>query len=339
MKLVVFFALVIAAALAPENFSLHAASPQIPTLEWQERSDWINVKTDITPAAIGDGKADDTVAIQKALNNVRDGATVYFPAGIYRITSQLTLKNSNGARWIGGLIVGSGRETKLVWDGPPVGTMLLVNGVAYSRFVGFELDGRGKAGIGFHYQATQGFQTEVTHRHLAFRNFTNAAVMEDHSNEGQALAETSFENCLFENCERGAAFLQFNDYDFTFDGCEFRNCGIGVECDHGNFYIRNCHFERNRVGDIRDGSEHCSSIRRTTSIGSRAFVLRKSSVAPLTIQDCHVEAWSNPDGAVLLSRPPVLLFDSVFKNPPRNTNREGLFACPHAERGAAFACF
>lgn len=72
------------------------------------------------------------------------------------------------------------------------------------------------------YQAAQGFQTEVTHRYLAFRGFTNSAVLECHPNEGQALPETTFENCLFENCERGVAFLQFNDYDFTFDGCEFR---------------------------------------------------------------------------------------------------------------------
>lgn len=317
---------VVAAAVGSENTLLHAAGapPQIPALEWEERSDWINVKMDIAPAAIGDGKADDTGAIQKALNELRDGSVLYFPPGIYRITAGLTLKNANGARWIGGLIVGSGRNTKWVWEGAPGGTMLLLNGVAYSRFMGFELDGRGKAGVGFHYRATQGFQTEVTHRHLAFRGFTNAAVLEDHANEGQALAETTFENCLFEDCERGVAFLRFNDYDFTFDGCEFRNCGVAVDCDHGNFYIRNCHFERSRVVDIRDGSEHCSSIRRTTSIGSRAFVERKSSVAPLTIQDCHVEAWTNPEGAILLTRPPVLLFDCVFTRPPRNTRQEGL---------------
>lgn len=293
-----------------------ATPPQIPVLRWVERSDWINVKTDIAPAAIGDGRADDTVAVQNALAGVRDGVVLYFPPGTYRITAPLSLKNSTGARWIGGLIVGSGRDTKWVWDGASGGTMLLLNGMAYSRFVGFELDGRGKAGVGFHYQATQGFQTEVTHRHLAFRGFTNAAVLENHPNEGQALAETTFENCLFENCDRGVAFLQFNDYDYTFDGCEFRGCGVGIDCDHGNFYVRNCHFEGSRVVDIRDGSEHCSSIRRSTSMDSRAFVLRSSSVAPLTIQDCHVEGWKNPDGAILLSRPPVLLFDSVFTRPP-----------------------
>lgn len=295
-----------------------AAPPQIPSLRWEERSDWINVKTGITPAAIGDGQADDTVALQKALSQVHDGSVLYFPPGSYRITSPLSLKNPTGARWIGGLIVGSGRDTKLVWDGAEGGTMLRLNGMAYSRFVGFEMDGRGKASVGFHYQATQGFQTEVTHRHLAFRGFTNAAVLEDHPNNGQALAETTFENCLFENCERGVAFLQFNDYDFTFDGCEFRRCGVGIDCNHGNFYVRNCHFEGSRVVDIRDGSEHCSSIRRSTSAGSQAFVRRSSSVASLTIQDCRIDGWKNLEGAILASRPPLLLFDCDFTAPPQD---------------------
>lgn len=301
-----------------------AASAQIPALRWEERSDWINLKTDVTPAAIGDGQADDTAAIQKALAEVRDGSILYFPPGTYRITAPLVLKNPAGGRWIGGLIVGHGRETKWVWDGAEGGTMLRIDGVAYSRFVGLALDGRGKAGVGFHYQATQGFQTEVTHRHLHFRSFMNAAVLEDHSNEGQALAETTFENCLFENCERGVAFLRFNDYDYTFDGCEFRECGIAIDCDHGNFYVRNCHFETSRVADVRDGSEHCSSIRRSTSLNSQAFVLRQSSVAPLTLQDCHVEGWKNLQGAILLSRPPVLLFDCVFTRPPKDDQQAGL---------------
>jgi hypothetical protein len=166
--------------------------------------------------------------------------------------------------------------------------------------------------------------------------FTDAAVLEDHSNDGQALAETTFENCLFEDCDRGVAFLQFNDYDYTFDGCEFRRCGVAIDCVHGNFYVRNCHFEGSRVVDIRDGSEHCSSIRRSTSIGSRAFVLRSSSVAPLTIQDCHVEGWKNPGGAILLSRPPVLLFDCVFTRPPLDRAGGGLH--PSASPAKASDC-
>lgn len=299
-------------------------SPQIPALEWEERSDWINVRADISPRAAGDGKADDTAALQKALDATRDGAVIYLPPGTYRITAPLSVRKASGDRWIGGWIVGSGRDTRLVWDGAEGGAMFILNGVAYSRFTGFELDGRGKAAVGFHYQATQGFQTEVTHRHLAFRGFTDAGVLEKHPNEGQALAETTFENCLFEDCERGAAFLQFNDYDYTFDGCEFRRCGVAIDCAHGNFYVRNCHFEESRTVDIRDLSEHCSSIRRSTSRGSRAFVSRSSSVASLTIQDCHIDSWKNPEGAILLSRPPVLLFDCAITNPPRDGQGAGL---------------
>lgn len=48
-----------------------AAPSQIPALRWEERSDWINLKTDVTPAAIGDGRADDTAAIRKALAQLR----------------------------------------------------------------------------------------------------------------------------------------------------------------------------------------------------------------------------------------------------------------------------
>ena len=79
-----------------------AAPPQIPALPWEERSDWINVKTDMAPAAIGDGKADDTAAIQNALTRVRDGSVLYFPPGSYRITAPLVLKNATGSqvgRW------------------------------------------------------------------------------------------------------------------------------------------------------------------------------------------------------------------------------------------------
>ena len=309
-------------AFGPRVQAAEVAS--LPALHWEERSDWVNVRADISPAAIGDGKADDTWAIQKAFDRVRDGQVLYFPPGVYRITASLSLKNSSGARWLGGLVVGNGRDTKWIWDGRVGDSMLVLNGIAYSRFIGIELDGRGKAGVGFHYQATQGFQTEVTHRHLAFRGFTNAGILEDHRGDGQALAETTFENCLFENCERGVAFLQFNDYDFTFDGCEFRRCGVAVDCDHGNFYIRDCHFEGSRVVDVRDGSEHCSSIRRSTSTGSHAFVLRTSSVAPLTVQDCHVSGWTNAEGAILLSRPPALVFDCVFSAPPRDAKGAGL---------------
>ena len=54
---------------------------------------WANVKTEF--GAVGDGKTDDTAAIQRALDSVKVNASpkkvLYFPAGRYRITGTLRL--------------------------------------------------------------------------------------------------------------------------------------------------------------------------------------------------------------------------------------------------------
>ena len=126
--------LLLTAAAAP------AQSPDIPSLAWRERSDWINVKTAVTPCAVGDGRADDTAAIQAALERGRDARAVYLPPGTYRITRTLVLRGPA----MGCLVVGHGRDTRLVWDGPEGGRMFWSNGVAYSRYVGLSWDGRGK---------------------------------------------------------------------------------------------------------------------------------------------------------------------------------------------------
>jgi hypothetical protein len=40
------------AILAAPVHSLPAAAPDIPALAWEKRSDWIDVKSDVTPAAV-----------------------------------------------------------------------------------------------------------------------------------------------------------------------------------------------------------------------------------------------------------------------------------------------
>ncbi|MGI6417770.1 MAG: glycosyl hydrolase family 28-related protein [Thermoguttaceae bacterium] len=292
-------------------FASAAALPDIPSLHWQERSDWINVKTDVAPPAVSDGVADDTAAIQAALDLGRQSRAVYLPAGTYRITKTLVFQGPA----VGCLVVGHGRQTRLVWDGPQGGRMFWSNGVAYSRYVGLSWDGRGKAAVGFDHAAQQRFETEVRHEHEAFRNFTEHGIRVGHQQK-VASAEILYRNCLFENCGTALAFLTFNDYDNTIDGCEFRNCGTGVLDNKGNFYARNCHFEGSRRADFVVGSEHGSSIRRSTSIGSRRFIEEVGTIAPLTIQDCHVAGWTDPGGAVHLDGSPVLMFDCSFDRPP-----------------------
>ena len=286
-------------------------APDIPRLDWQERSDWINVRTDVTPGAAGDGRADDTDALQAGLRAVTDGKTLYLPPGTYRITRTLELRGPV----VGALIVGHGRDTRLVWDGEEGGRMLWCNGVAYSRYVGLSWDGAGKAAVGFDHASKLRFETEVRHQHEAYRNFTGYGIRIGHEQQ-LASAEILYRNCLFESCGTAVAMLTFNDYNNTFDGCEFIDCGTGVYDMKGNFYARNCHFERSRETDFAIGSEHGDSIRRCTSVGSRRFITELGTIAPVTVQDCHVARWTDPDGAVHLNGAPVLMFDCVFTEPP-----------------------
>ena len=289
----------------------------IPDLQWEPRSDWINVKT-APPgggaAAKGDGVQDDTAAIQAAINRIQDGSTVYFPSGTYRITKTLVLPEG---RFLGVSLLGHGRSTTLAWDGEPNGRMYWNhNGMTTMRYVGLTWDGRNKAAVGFDHSCLKVFETEIRHQHEAYRNFTEAGSRVGYELK-VATAETLYDNCLFEHCHRGVALHNFNTLDHTFDGCEFRDCGVGVYGGKGtNCYVRNCHFERSGEVDIVCSGEQGSSARKCTSQGSKQFLEYGSSVGPFIMQDCHVDGWSNPSGAVAIHGAPVLLFDSEFTHAP-----------------------
>lgn len=289
--------------------------PELPSLSWERRSDWISVKDH---GAIGDGKADDTVAIQKAFDKLKWGATIYFPAGAYRVTDTLFIRNTQKSKEPMHAIqlVGHGRDTRLVWGGKAGQVMLETDGTGYSRMVGIDFDGGGKSSIGYYQMAMTAFPTVLRFQHCAYRNFTMAGVYAEPRLDKFAFPETSFENCLFQKCAIGVSFTWFNDYDIIFDGCEFRQCGIGIECVHGNYYVRNTHFEESRQADIISKPEHACSVRRTTSLNSNMFVEHANIVAPLGLENCVVSGWKNPVGAVSMAGAPGMMFDCVFSNPP-----------------------
>jgi hypothetical protein len=69
---------------------------------------WADVRS---YGARGDGSADDTAAIEAAINSLANGESIYFPPGIYRITSTVTL--TRGVR-----LVGDGRSSIIRTDAP-----------------------------------------------------------------------------------------------------------------------------------------------------------------------------------------------------------------------------
>ena len=301
--------------------SARAEDASTPRLTWEPRSDWMNVRDS---GAKGDGLADDTAAIQAVFDrtpetneNYADSLrhrVIYFPAGRYRLTKTLVLAKSHGA-WL----VGHGRDTVLIWDGVPQGIMLWNNGATYARYEGLIWDGQGKAAVGVEHKSMHYYETSMRYQHCAFLNCTEHGVLVGRGDEKVATAEMWFRNCLFRNCGHGVTFGNFNDYDNTFDGCQFEDCGVGLNSVKGNFYLRTSRFLRGRECDVQQLSpSHASSVRFCTSQGSKRFfrTMRWGHLA-MKIQDCRVDGWTAPDGAIQLGhRGPTTIFDCVFTNPP-----------------------
>ena len=322
-------------ALALAAFRLAAAhpaaastAPLLPVLNWQQRSDWVNVKTDVRPAAFGDGVHDDTAAIQAALNRLDDNYVsqrkiVYFPPGTYRITKTLSLSKISGAS-----LLGHGRTTRIVWNGPLNQVMFWSNGSAWARYRGLIWDGANRASVGVDHASKSYYETRVRHQDEEFINFRNAGIRVGY-NQVLPTAEMMFRNCLFQKCGSGVEFLDYNDYNNDFEGCDFRDCGIAINCHVGEVYVRDSHFERSRVEDIYLNA-HSHSIRRCTSVGSRQFLNVPGSGGSneITVQDCHVAGWTGTQGAMMFGmRGPTTVFDCSFTTPPDKASPIRLTNC------------
>ena len=128
------------ALTTPLSAAEPTGKPLVPSEEFVGPfANWKNVKTDF--GAAGDGKADDTAAIQKALDQLQQKPGVLFlPAGTYRITEGLTMFSHI---YVG--VIGEDPATTIIqWDGGEEGVMLFCNGVRHSKFGQITWDGGGK---------------------------------------------------------------------------------------------------------------------------------------------------------------------------------------------------
>ncbi len=292
---------------------------QIPSIPWVKRSDWIDIKTDVLPTARGDGTTDDTMAIQAALDLVGESPgspkVVYLPPGTYRITRSLTLTKRNG-----GMFIGHGRDTRLVWDGRPGGRMFWSNGAARQSYIGLVWDGAGKAAVGIDHDSKTLYETRILHEYMEFRGFRVAGIRVGHDQK-QASAEMFFSNLKFVNNTNGVLFQSWNDYNNVFEGCHFIDNGYGIRAEKGNVTVRDSRFEGSRNSDVFL-STHSHSIRRVVSSGSNTFIRTVRgpiSNSLIKVEDSRVDRWHNPNGAIITElRGPVIIHDVTFTNPPGN---------------------
>jgi hypothetical protein len=229
---------------------------------------WKNVKTDY--GAKGDGKSDDTVSIQKGLDELRVHAkscVLYFPAGTYRITKGLVSIRKEHQENMGTWIVGEDpANTTILWDGPEHGTMLLYAGW-YAKIGRLALDGAKKADYGIIY--TAGFSTYNETSDMIFRDMGQGLAM---GKDGEGQAENAVLRCKFLRCGIGIQTHNFNAMDIWTWYCTFEDCDMGLFNGAGNFHVYESLFLRSKKMDIGTTNLMVFSFVNNTSIGSRCFM-------------------------------------------------------------------
>lgn len=279
---------------------------------------WTNVRTAF--GAVGDGAADDTAALQRGLDQLSAGGppVLYIPSGTYRITRTLNISFT-----IQVSIVGEDPDTtRLVWDGEAGGTMLAVNGVAYSRFNRFTLDGQRRASI----LVDQSWDNSRAHfdtgNEYADIRFLDAAYGIRGGFKDHGFAETSVVRSHFvRNTEAGISLGNFNALDLWIWDSRFEDCGVGVTngAGAGNFHVYSSVFRRSRSADLAMGNTGGFSARGNYSAGSRAFFMSTALKAyPATI---HLQGnvILDPTAAIpidLMNQGPGLLTDNVIRQRP-----------------------
>ncbi len=285
-------------------------------------ANWMNIKRDF--GAVGDGKADDTAAIQRGLEAVRMHTrswVLYFPAGVYRITRTLKLLRNTDAEAHGISIYGEDPETAIIkWDGPADGVMFFYN-PWYSGMERLTFDGGGKAKTAI--QHGERFATANEFSDLIFKDVRFG--IEAGIPLADGVAETQVSRCRFYRCAKAGISIQnFNSLDWYIWNNWFEDCGIGVanEFGAGNFYIYQCTFLRSTVADVSIKHTGYFTLCGNTSIGSRAFFLAKrhqiwqdSDVlyANLTLQKNDIYSPHDATPIRVEDNGPLLLLDNVIR--------------------------
>src|SRR5438034_9004527 len=262
--------------------------------------------------------ADDTVAIEHGLDELGKpghSPVLFLPHGAYRITNTLVLASS-----INVSIVGEDpATTTIIWDGEAGGTMIWLNGIAYSRFVRLTFDGKRRASVAVEQSWDMRQPHFDTGNEYSYDDFVDVEYGIHGGFKGGGFAETSIRRSRFlRNSKAGVALGNFNALDIWIWYSLFEDCGTGVTNTPGagNYHVYNSVFRRSVSADLAMGNTSGFSARGNYSTGSKAFFTGESTNNPATI-DIEGNTIVDPidDAAIRLgNQGPGLITDNVVRS-------------------------
>lgn len=277
---------------------------------------WRDLKRDY--GARGDGQADDTAALQKALDELvkhTQSCVLYVPAGTYRVTATLKTVRQAHTDGMGVTLIGEDPErTLLRWDGPEGGIMLCWD-AWYSKISRLTLDGARRARAALRYGPA--FSTYNETSDMIFQDAAIGILFGENETQGQA--ENAVLRCRFRRCtDAGVETCNWNSMDIWVWHSRFEDCGRGLHNVMGNFHAWHNVFTGSRTADISTANLMVFSVVNNTSIGSRCFLnfeTGHSWGAPTSITGNRVIDSTGDVPLVLGNAGPYLVMDNVFRLP------------------------
>ena len=166
-------------------------------------------------------------------------------------------------------------NTTILWAGSSGGTMLYLNGVAYSRFDRLTFNGQGNVAVAVDQSKADGFSNYFdTGNEYTDDVFENVGTGLRCGNLDYGCAETSMLRDQFlSNTVAGVSMRNFNALDMFIWYSLFQNNAVGVtnSLGAGNFHIYNSIFQDSTVADMWYGNTGVFNVRNNYSIGSNYF--------------------------------------------------------------------
>ncbi|HEU4458071.1 MAG TPA: glycosyl hydrolase family 28-related protein, partial [Methylibium sp.] len=290
---------------------------------------WRNAKA---AGAVADGRADDTAALQRAIDAMTAAdkpGVLHLPAGTYRITSSLAVNAS--ATTYGLSIVGDDpATTRIVWDGPAGGAMLVVNGGFQPSFARLTWDGRGRAGYGVaHWWLADGPLHGGSAEH-ADEVFTDMEIGIQGGRMGDGYGQLDSEGQVrrvkfVRNSKAGLNVGSWNALNWWVWDSQFVDCArgvsnkftVGADSGAGSFFVYRSLFERSTVADAEIGNTATFAIYASMSIGSRRFFQSERmglNTSRQTLQGNRVLDTTDPVAVYAGNLGPLSLIDNEFRS-------------------------